>query len=70
MSYTLNYADGKEKFDEVVDDHGVRIFIEPRAMLSVVGTTMDWKEDALSAEFVFNNPNAKSLCGCGESFSV
>ncbi len=49
---------------------GVKVFIEPRAMLTVVGTVMDWKEDALSAEFVFTNPNAKSLCGCGESFSV
>ena len=49
---------------------GVKVFIEPRAMLTVVGTVMDWHEDALSAEFVFTNPNAKSLCGCGESFSV
>ena len=46
------------------------MFIEPRAMLTVVGTVMDWKEDDLAAEFVFTNPNARSLCGCGESFSV
>ena len=54
----------------VVESHGVKLYIEPRAMLSLVGTTMDWVEDAVSAEFVFNNPNARSVCGCGESFTV
>lgn len=72
MSYTMNYAteDNTGKFDEEVADKGVRVFIEPRALLSILGTTMDWKEDAISAEFVFNNPNAKGTCGCGESFNV
>ena len=48
----------------------VTLFIEPAALLKIVGTVMDWREDALSAEFVFENPNAKSVCGCGESFST
>lgn len=70
MSFTMNYAEGKKGTDEEVSDKGVRVFIEPSALMKVVGTTMDWKEDALSAEFTFANPNAKSVCGCGESFNV
>mmetsp|Transcript_28203 Transcript_28203/g.97522 ORF Transcript_28203/g.97522 Transcript_28203/m.97522 type:complete len:134 (-) Transcript_28203:94-495(-) len=70
MSYTMNYADEAGKFDEEVESRGVRVLIEPRALLSILGTTMDWKEDDISAEFVFTNPNAKGTCGCGESFNV
>jgi iron-sulfur cluster assembly protein len=70
MSYTLNYATERGKFDEEVSAKGVRVFVEPRALMSVLGTTMDWRESALAAEFVFNNPNAKGACGCGESFNV
>lgn len=72
QSYTMNYAEEGElgKFDESVEEHGVRVFIEPRALLTVVGTTMDWKEDDISAEFVFHNPNATAVCGCGESYSI
>lgn len=66
----MNYAETKGKFDEEVQDKGVKVFIEPSALMKIVGTTMDWKEDDLSAEFVFSNPNAKSTCGCNESFSV
>ena len=49
---------------------GVQVVIEPKALMTVIGTTMDWYEDPLRAEFVFHNPNAKGACGCGESFSV
>ena len=49
---------------------GVTVLVEPKALFHIVGTTMDWEDTALSSEFVFNNPNAKSMCGCGESFNT
>lgn len=70
MSYTLNYADSPSRMDEVVDQGGVKVIIEPNALMHVVGTTMDYVEDRLRAEFVFNNPNASGVCGCGESFTT
>ena len=70
LSYALNFTDKKQKFDEEVNEDGVRIFIDPKALLTVIGTEMDYVEDKLSSEFVFSNPNAKGLCGCGESFTV
>lgn len=71
VSYTMTYATGgASKFDEEVRDHGVRVFIEPAALMKIAGTVMDWKEDDTSAEFVFSNPNAAAVCGCGESFST
>ncbi|PNH10852.1 Iron-sulfur assembly protein IscA-like 1, mitochondrial [Tetrabaena socialis] len=70
MSYTLNYADAKGKFDELVEDKGVRILIEPAAFMHVLGTKMDFVHDQLRQEFVFVNPNAKGTCGCGESFTT
>jgi iron-sulfur cluster assembly protein len=70
QSYTMNYAAEKSAKDEEVVAKGVRVLIEPAALMKVVGTTMDWKEDDLSAQFVFSNPNAKSVCGCGESFNT
>ncbi|KAK4756106.1 hypothetical protein SAY87_009863 [Trapa incisa] len=68
LSYTLNYADEKGKFDELVDDKGVKILIDPKALMHVVGTRMDFVDDKLRSEFVFINPNSKGQCGCGESF--
>jgi iron-sulfur cluster assembly protein len=71
LSYTLDYLMGEPKASEdVVETRGVKVVIEPKALIHLVGTTMDYKEDALSAEFVFQNPNAKGSCGCGESFNV
>merc|ERR1711994_1215386 len=70
MSYTLDYANKKEKFDEIVAQDGVNIFIDKKAQLSILGTEMDFIETKLSSEFVFNNPNISGTCGCGESFSV
>ena len=69
-AYKMDYAfDDIEGFD-VVEDEGVKIFIEPKAIMFLVGSEMDYKTDKLSSRFVFNNPNEKSTCGCGESFSI
>ena len=70
MSYTLNYADEVGKFDEVVEQHGVQVVVDGKAIMHVVGTTMDFQEDRLKSEFVFINPNSKGACGCGESFTT
>lgn len=70
LSYTLDYAQEKSKLDEEVNQDGVRIFIDRKAQLSLLGTEMDYTENKLSSEFIFNNPNIKGTCGCGESFSV
>merc|ERR1712055_797719 len=69
LSYTLDYAEKKEKFDEVVTQDGVSIYIDKNAQLSILGTEMDFQESKLASEFVFNNPNISGTCGCGESFS-
>ena len=70
LSYTLEYAKEKKKFDELVQQNGVKIFIDAKAQLSLLGTEMDYVQDVLNSEFVFNNPNIKGTCGCGESFTV
>lgn len=70
LSYTLEYADEKGKFDEVVEAKGVTILIDPKATLFILGTEMDYVEDKLQSGFVFKNPNEKGRCGCGESFHV
>ncbi|KAJ8479571.1 hypothetical protein OPV22_023298 [Ensete ventricosum] len=68
LSYTLNYADEKGRFDELVEDKGVKILVDPKALMHVIGTKMDFVDDALKSELVFINPNSKGQCGCGESF--
>ena len=70
MAYTMEYADSAAKFDEVVEDKGVRLLIDPKAVLFLLGTEMDFKVDKLSSTFVFNNPNQTSACGCGESVQL
>jgi iron-sulfur cluster assembly protein len=70
MSYTMEYAETVNPADEAVEDKGVRIFIDPKAVLFLLGTEMDYKIDKLSAQFVFNNPNQTSACGCGESVAL
>jgi len=70
MSYHLEYVEKPEKFDEVVEQDGVRVLIDSKALFSIIGSEMDWHEDRLSSKFVFNNPNIKDACGCGESFTV
>ncbi|HEY2528089.1 MAG TPA: iron-sulfur cluster assembly accessory protein [Xanthobacteraceae bacterium] len=70
MAYTMEYADSINPLDEVIEDKGVRILIDPKAVLFLLGTEMDYKVDRLSAQFVFNNPNQTSACGCGESVQL
>jgi iron-sulfur cluster assembly protein len=70
MEYTMDWATSQDKFDEVVEDKGVRILIDPKAILFLLGTEMDYKVDKLSSQFVFNNPNQSSACGCGESVAI
>ncbi|CAA0374987.1 unnamed protein product [Arabidopsis thaliana] len=69
LSYVLNYAQEKGKFDEVVEEKGVKILVDPKAVMHVIGTEMDFVDDKLRSEFVFVNPNA-TKCGCGESFTA
>lgn len=68
LSYTLNYADEKGKFDELIDDKGVKVLIDPKALMHLIGTKMDFVDDKLRSEFIFVNPNSQGQCGCGESF--
>jgi iron-sulfur cluster assembly protein len=70
MSYTMEYAEALDPRDEVVEDKGVRLLIDPKAVLFLIGTEMDYRIDKLSSGFVFNNPNQTSACGCGESVSI
>ena len=70
LAYTMEMADDVAKHDEVIEEKGVRILIDPKAILFLIGTEMDWEEDKLQAGFVFRNPNEKGRCGCGESFHV
>jgi iron-sulfur cluster assembly protein len=70
LSYQVDYADERGKFDEVIEVDGVRIFIDPTAIMFVIGSEMDYVEDKLQSGFVFRNPNEKGRCGCGESFHV
>ncbi|KAL0059665.1 Iron-sulfur assembly protein 1 [Marasmius tenuissimus] len=70
LSYHLEYVDKPGKFDEVVEQDGVQVIIDSKALFSIIGSEMDWKEEALSSRFAFKNPNIKDACGCGESFTV
>jgi iron-sulfur cluster assembly protein len=70
MAYTMEYAEAVAPYDEVVEDKGVRVLIDPKAILFLIGTEMDYKTEKLSAQFVFNNPNQTSACGCGESVQL
>jgi iron-sulfur cluster assembly accessory protein len=70
LSYFVEYAKERKKFEEMVEDKGVKIFIDPAATMFLLGSEMDYVESTLQSGFVFNNPNEKSRCGCGESFSV
>ena len=70
MAYTMEYAERVEPSDEVVEDKGVRVLIDPKAVLFLLGTEMGYKVEKLAAQFVFNNPNQTSACGCGESVKL
>jgi|TARA_B100000401_G_scaffold418218_1_gene341898 iron-sulfur cluster assembly protein len=70
MSYVMEYAKEAKKNEEVIEDKGVKVFIDPNAIMYLLGTEMDYKIDKFSSEFVFKNPNETERCGCGESFKV
>ena len=70
MSYFMEYAKSQNKNDELIEEKGVKVFIDPAAMIYLIGTEMDYKEEEFSSSFVFNNPNETERCGCGESFKV
>ncbi len=70
MSYTMEYADARKPGEDAVEDKGVTLFIDPKAVLFLLGTEMDFQTTKLSSQFVFNNPNQTSACGCGESVAI
>ncbi len=70
MEYTMEWAAEQGKFDEVVEDKGAKILIDPKAVMFLIGTEMDYQESNLKSGFVFNNPNQISACGCGESVEI
>jgi iron-sulfur cluster assembly protein len=70
MSYFVEYAEEKKMFEEVVEDKGITLLIDPAATMFLIGSEMDYQEDKLQSGFTFNNPNEKGRCGCGESFHV
>jgi iron-sulfur cluster assembly protein len=70
MSYTMDYASEAKPYEEVMEDKGVMIFIDPKAILFLIGTQLDFVQEKLGTKFVFNNPNQTSACGCGESVSI
>jgi Iron-sulfur cluster assembly accessory protein len=70
MSYIMEYAKEAKKNEEVIEDKGVKVFIDSSAIIYLLGTEMDYKTDKFSSQFVFKNPNETERCGCGESFKV
>jgi iron-sulfur cluster assembly protein len=70
MSYTMEFADSVNPLDEVIEDKGVKVLIDPKAVLFLLGARMDYRTDKLSSGFVFENPNETSACGCGESVAI
>ena len=70
MSYTMEYASEAKPFEEVMEDQGVKVFIDPKAILFLIGTELDFVQEKLGARFVFKNPNQTSACGCGESVQI
>ena len=70
MSYTVDYAEAIAPNEDVVEEKGVKIVIDPKALIFLLGTEMDFKTDKFASQFVFNNPNETSACGCGESVAI
>ncbi|MDR6126946.1 iron-sulfur cluster assembly protein [Sphingomonas sp. SORGH_AS802] len=70
LAYSVDYVTEAKPFDERIDTPGGTLFVDGGSILYLIGSTMDWVEDDFTAGFVFNNPNAKGACGCGESFTV
>ena len=70
MSYVMEYTKEENPNDEVIEDNGVKVFVDSAAVMYLLGTEMDYKKEELSSSFVFNNPNETERCGCGESFKI
>jgi iron-sulfur cluster assembly protein len=70
MAYEMNYIKDQNPGDEIIEDKGVKVYIDPKAVMYLLGTSMDYKKDKFSSSFVFNNPNETERCGCGESFKI
>ncbi len=70
MEYTMEWAEDQKPFDEVVEDKGVKVLVDAKAMMFLLGTEMDFQQSVLKSGFVFNNPNQVSACGCGESVQL
>ena len=70
LQYQVEFATEQKPFEDKIEEKGVTIFIDPAAVMFLIGSEMDWKEDKFASSFIFNNPNETARCGCGESFSV
>jgi iron-sulfur cluster assembly protein len=70
MAYVIEYADDIEEGDTVFEDHGVKVLVNPKSLVYLDGTELDYAKEGLNEGFRFNNPNVKDMCGCGESFNV
>ena len=70
MSYIMEYAKEINPNDEIIEDKGVKVFVDPSAIIYLIGTEMDYKKEEFSSTFVFKNPNETERCGCGESFKI
>tara|TARA_B110000467_G_C18112239_1_gene363159 strand:+ start:384 stop:707 length:324 start_codon:yes stop_codon:yes gene_type:complete len=70
MAYVLEFVDGLEESDEVFEDHGIKIVVDPKSLVYIDGTEMDFVKSGINEGFEFRNPNVKGECGCGESFSI
>ena len=70
MSYVMEYAEDIKPNEEIIEDKGVKVIVDPKAIIYLLGTEMDYKKDNFSSQFVFKNPNETEKCGCGESFKV
>ena len=70
LSYVVDWAEGPARLDQVFEKDGARLFVDPKSAVFLQGTVVDWQQTLMQTGFVFRNPNVKSSCGCGESFSV
>ena len=70
LKYLVEYADAKGHFDEIISDKGVTVLVDPKALMYLLGTEMDYMEEKFKSGFTFTNPNEKGKCGCGSSFNV
>ena len=70
MSYVMEYANEAKPNEEIVEDKGIKVFIDPKAVMYLLGTEMDYKKEKFSSQFIFKNPNEPERCGCGESFKI